>query len=37
MFDTFFIDDSGLNVLEPVEKLKTEVRTGEVVSLAGWR
>ena len=33
---TFFIDDSGLNVLEPAEKLETEVRTGEVVSLASW-
>jgi len=33
---TFFIDDSGLNVLEPAEKLETEVRSGEVVSLASW-
>ncbi|HMF67727.1 MAG TPA: hypothetical protein VK602_08980 [Phyllobacterium sp.] len=33
---TFFIDDRGLNVLEPAEKLETEVRTGEVVSLASW-
>ena len=33
---TFLLDDTGLNVLEPAEKLETEVRTGEVVSLASW-
>ena len=33
---TFFLDSSGLNVLEPAERLETEVRTGEVVSLASW-
>jgi hypothetical protein len=30
---TFFLDGSGLNVLEPGE---TEAQTGEIVSLASW-
>jgi hypothetical protein len=30
---TFFLDGSGLNVLEPAE---TEAEAGEVVSLASW-
>jgi len=33
---TFFLDDSGLKVLEPVGVPETETRTGEVVSLADW-
>jgi hypothetical protein len=31
---TFFVDDSGLKVLEPVEPVDSQ--TGEVVSLADW-
>jgi hypothetical protein len=30
---TFFLDGSGLNVLEPAE---TEAQTGEIVTLASW-
>jgi len=30
---TFFLDGSGLNVLEPAE---AEAQTGEIVSLASW-
>jgi hypothetical protein len=33
---TFFLDGSGLNVLEPAETGETEAQTGEVVSLASW-
>lgn len=33
---TFFLDGSGLNVLEPTETPATEAQTGEVVSLASW-
>jgi hypothetical protein len=33
---TFFLDESGLNVLEPTETPETESRTGELVSLASW-
>jgi hypothetical protein len=33
---TFFLDGSGLNVLEPAETAETEARTGEIVSLASW-
>ena len=36
---TFFLDGSGLNVLEPAETPEIEgeeVQTGEVVSLASW-
>jgi hypothetical protein len=33
---TFFLDDSGLNVLEPAETPEMEVQTGEVVSVASW-
>jgi hypothetical protein len=32
---TFFLDGSGLNVLEPTETEK-EVQAGEIVSLASW-
>ena len=33
---TFFLDESGLKVLESTEPTETEARTGSVVSLAGW-
>jgi hypothetical protein len=33
---TFFLDASGLNVLEPTETAATEAQTGEIVSLANW-
>ena len=33
---TFFLDDSGLNVLEPAETPEREVPAGEVVCLASW-
>jgi hypothetical protein len=33
---TFFLDGSGLNVLEPAERPEMEVQTGEIVSLASW-
>jgi hypothetical protein len=33
---TFFLDGSGLNVLEPAETAETEARTSEIVSLASW-
>jgi hypothetical protein len=33
---TFFLDSSGLNVLEPAETAATEARAGEIVSLASW-
>jgi len=33
---TFFLDTSGLMVLEPTEAPEMEVQSGEVVSLADW-
>ncbi len=33
---TFFLDDDGLNVLEPTETRGVGGQTGEVVSLASW-
>jgi len=33
---TFFLDSSGLNVLEPAETAATQAPTGEIVSLASW-
>jgi hypothetical protein len=33
---TFFVDQSGLKVLEPTEPLEAEAQTGSVVSLADW-
>jgi hypothetical protein len=33
---TFFLDGSGLKVLEPVGVPEMETRTSEVVSLADW-
>ena len=33
---TFFLDGSGLKVLEPAESPEMEAQTGEVVSLADW-
>jgi len=33
---TFFLDGSGLNVLEPAEAAETEAHTGEIVNLASW-
>jgi len=33
---TFFLDDSGLKVLEPVGEPAMEAQTGEIVSLADW-
>jgi hypothetical protein len=33
---TFFLDGSGLNVLQPAGMPETEVQAGEIVSLASW-
>lgn len=33
---TFFVDESGLKVLEPAAPLAADRETGEVVSLADW-
>jgi hypothetical protein len=33
---TFFLDQSGLKVLEPTEALELGMQSGEVVSLADW-
>jgi hypothetical protein len=33
---TFFVDDSGLKVLEPVSPSQTDGQAGQVVSLADW-
>jgi hypothetical protein len=33
---TFFLDESGLKVLEPAELPETEMQSGEVISLADW-
>ncbi|HWV97018.1 MAG TPA: hypothetical protein VN130_07715 [Xanthobacteraceae bacterium] len=33
---TFFVDDSGLKVLESADAMEAEPRTGAVVSLADW-
>jgi hypothetical protein len=33
---TFFLDGSGLNMLEPADAAETEAQTGEIVSLASW-
>jgi hypothetical protein len=33
---TFFLDSSGLNVLEPAETAEADTQTGEIVSLASW-
>jgi hypothetical protein len=33
---TFFLNGSGLNVLEPAETAETEGDTGEIVNLADW-
>jgi hypothetical protein len=33
---TFFVDESGLKVLEPIDPSEMETQTGEVVSLADW-
>jgi hypothetical protein len=33
---TFFLDASGLNVLEPAETPEKEVQAGEIVNLASW-
>jgi hypothetical protein len=33
---TFFLDASGLNVLEPAATAETDAQTGEIVSLANW-
>ena len=33
---TFFVDESGLKVLEPTPSLGADRETGEVVSLADW-
>lgn len=34
---TFFLDESGLKVLETTEPMETEAQTGSVVSLANWK
>jgi len=33
---TFFVDESGLKVLEPAEAPETAAQSGEVLSLADW-
>lgn len=33
---TFFLDQSGLKVLEPAEMSASDVQTSQVVSLADW-
>ena len=33
---TFFVDGSGLKVLEPSGEAEAEVRSAEVISLADW-
>jgi hypothetical protein len=33
---TFFLDESGLKVLEPTEMPEAELESGEVLSLADW-
>ncbi len=33
---TFFLDGSGLKVLEPMELAEVEAQSGEIVSLADW-
>ena len=33
---TFFLDQSGLKVLEPAETLASDVQSNRVVSLADW-
>lgn len=33
---TFFVDESGLKVLEAAEAADSETRTGSLVSLADW-
>ncbi len=33
---TFFVDESGLKVLESTEPVAAEAQTGSVVSLANW-
>ena len=33
---TFFLDNSGLNVLEPAEAAEAETRIGKIVNLANW-
>jgi hypothetical protein len=33
---TFFLDESGLKVMEPTEIPETDVQSSEVVSLADW-
>jgi hypothetical protein len=33
---TFFLDGSGLNVLEPADTVETAAKAGEIVSLASW-
>jgi hypothetical protein len=33
---TFFLDSSGLNVIEPMEPAEPGTQTGKVVNLANW-
>ena len=33
---TFFLDNSGLNVLEPAEAAEAETQIGKIVNLANW-
>ncbi|OAF08252.1 hypothetical protein AYJ54_16120 [Bradyrhizobium centrolobii] len=33
---TFFVDESGLKVLEPAQSVGADRQSGEVVSLADW-
>ena len=34
--DTYFLDQSGLNIVEPAEPDHEDVRSGVVVNLANW-
>lgn len=33
---TFFIDENGLNIIEPAETAGEKVETGQVIKLASW-
>jgi hypothetical protein len=33
---TFFLDANGLNIVEPAEALRGEIRSAQVVNVASW-
>jgi len=33
---TFFLDNNGLNIVEPTEPTHTQVQKGQVVNIASW-